>query len=131
MKIRLLTQCVLIPCAAWLLMLGSSAMAADVTGTWKWTTERNGQTMETTLKLKQEGEKLTGTMSGRQGTETAIEEAKIDGDKVTFKVTREYNGNKMVIQFEGKIDGDTIKGERKTERDGQTQAREWEAKREK
>ena len=126
MKIRML-----IPCVAGLLMMGSVALAADFTGTWKWTTERNGQTMETTLKLKQEGEKLSGSMSGRQGTETAIEDAKIDGDKVSFKVTREFNGNKMVIQFEGKIDGDTIKGERKTERDGQTQTREWEAKREK
>ena len=48
---------------------GRPATAADATGTWKWTVERDGNTIETTLKLKQDGEKLTGTIRGRQGGE--------------------------------------------------------------
>jgi hypothetical protein len=112
--------------------LGTPALAADVTGTWKWSVERNGQTFETTLKLKQDGDKLTGTISGRQGAnDTEITDGKVTGDTVTFKVTREFNGNKVVQTYQGKISGDTIKGERKSERDGETQTREWEAKREK
>ena len=63
----------------------------DVTGTWKWTVERNGNTIETTLKLKQDGEKLTGTMSGRQGSnDIEIEDGKVAGDAVSFKVTRMF-----------------------------------------
>ena len=111
--------------------VGAPVSAADVTGSWKWTVERNGNTIETTLKLKQDGEKLTGTISGPQGSETEIADGKVSGDTVSFKVTREFNGNKVVQQFEGKLSGDTIKGERKSERDGQTQTREWEAKRSK
>src|SRR3954453_16369689 len=111
--------------------IGASARAADVTGTWKWTVERDGNSYETTLKLKQDGEKLTGTMSGRQGTETAIEDGKVTGDTITFKVTREFGDNKVVQMYQGKLSGDTIKGERKSNRDGQDQTREWEAKREK
>jgi hypothetical protein len=111
--------------------LGAPALAADVTGTWKWSVERNGQTFATTLKLKQAGEKLTGTITGRQGNETEIEEGKVVGDTVSFKVTREFGGNKVVQAYQGKLSGDTIKGDIKFERNGETQTREWEAKREK
>jgi type V secretory pathway adhesin AidA len=110
---------------------GVPALAADVAGTWKWSVERNGQTFETTLKLMQDGEKLTGqVINVRDGNETKtdIEDGKISGDTVTFKVTREFNGNKVVISYEGKVSGDTIKGESSRERDGQTMKREWEAK---
>src|SRR5262249_11908998 len=88
----------------------AGAKAADVTGTWKWSVERNGQTFEQTLKLKQEGAKLTGALLGRQGNETAIEDGKVDGDEVSFTVTRTFNDNKIVQKFKGKVSGDTIKG---------------------
>jgi len=110
---------------------GTPVLAAEATGTWKWTVERNGNTFETTLKLKQEGEKLTGKITGRQGNETEIEDGKVKDDTVSFKVTREFNGNKVVMTYQGKLSGDTIKGDTKFERDGQEQKREWEAKREK
>jgi hypothetical protein len=108
---------------------GSVALAADATGTWKWTVERNGNTIEQTLKLKQDKDQLTGTMIGRQGSETAIEDGKVSNDTVSFKVTREFSGNKIVIKYEGKVSGAMIKGEAKVERDGETQTRPWEAKR--
>jgi hypothetical protein len=110
---------------------GADDKKADVTGTWKWSVERNGQTFETTLKLKQDGEKVTGTITGRQGNETEIEDGKIKGEAVSFKVTREFNGNKVVMSYQGKLSGDSIKGDTKFERDGDTQTREWEAKRSK
>src|SRR3954470_16650888 len=82
---------------------GADEKKADVTGTWKWSVERNGNTIETTLKLKQDGEKLTGTISGRQGNETAIEDGKVKGDDVSFQVTRTFNDNKFVMKYEGKL----------------------------
>lgn len=113
--------------------LAFQAVAADKkndpTGTWKWSfTGQNGQTRETTLKLKLDGDKLTGTVSGRNG-ETAIEEAKIKDDVISFQVTREFNGNKFTQKFNGKISGDSIKGKIESERDGQPQSRDWDAKR--
>src|SRR5258707_11590310 len=87
--------------------VGNPAAAADVTGTWKWSVERNGQTFETTLKLKQDGEKLTGTISGRQGSnDTEIEDGKVKGEDVSFKVTRTFNDNKIVMTYKGKLSGD-------------------------
>src|SRR5690242_19863220 len=35
------------------------------TGTWRYTTEVNGQSFETTIKLKLDGDKLTGTVTAR------------------------------------------------------------------
>jgi len=119
-------------CAASLVIV-STALAADAdpTGTWKWTQARGDQTREVTLKLKLEGGKLTGSMPGRQNTETQIEEGKFENGKVSFKVTREFNGNKIVSVYNGELKEDTIKGTVETERDGQKRSREWEAKREK
>jgi hypothetical protein len=104
---------------------------ADPTGTWKWSTTFNNQTRESTLKLKLEGDKLTGAMLGRNNQETAIENAKYENGKVSFDVTRERNGEKFTIKYSGEVSGDTIKGKTTFERDGQARERDWEAKREK
>lgn len=121
--------------------------AANVTGTWIITQQgRNGNTMETTLKLKQDGEKLTGTVkpparggqggNGGAGGNTPrsmeIEDGKITSSgELTFKVTRENSqGNKMVSTYHGKVEGDTIKGTIESEgRNGQSRTRDFEAKR--
>ncbi len=99
------------------------------TGTWKWTVTVRNQKRETTLKLKLEGDKLTGAIVGRDNKDIPIEEAKYKDGEVSFKVTRERNGQKSTTSYEGKLDGDTIKGKAKFDRNGQPQSRDWEAKR--
>ena len=87
-----------------------------------------------TLKLKVEGDKVTGkvTSPGRQGgdpVETEIKDGKIKGDEVSFTVTREFNGNTMTQKYNGKVTADAITGKIESERNGQPQSRDWEAKR--
>lgn len=103
----------------------------DPTGTWKWSVTFNDQTREQTLKLKLDGDKLTGSMVGRNNNETAIEDASFKDGEVKFSVTRERNNQKSTTKYSGKLDGDTIKGKTEFERNGQAQSRDWEAKREK
>ncbi|MCI0535398.1 MAG: hypothetical protein L0Z50_09220 [Verrucomicrobiales bacterium] len=117
-----------------LLIVCSRAQAedqkADPTGTWTWTaTTQGGETRQASMKLKLEGEKLTGTVTGRN-TDAAISEAKLAGDEISFNVVRERNGNKFTQKYIGKISGDTVKGKIEFERNGETVRREWEAKRE-
>ena len=109
------------------------ALAAEnVAGTWKWTTNFGGQSRDSTVKLKMEGDKLSGVyVGGQSNTETPIEEATIKDDVVSFKVTRERDGQKRVTKYSGKLAGDTITGKSERERDGQTQSSEWVAKRQK
>jgi len=106
------------------------ALAEDATGTWKWTVTFNNNTREATLKLKQEGEKLTGTMLGRNNQETPIDSGTIKDDKVSFSVTREFNGQKFTQKYSGTLKGDSITGKVETE-GGQVPSRDWEAKRQK
>jgi hypothetical protein len=117
--------------AVFSLVLVDAATAADPTGTWKWSVTFGDQTREQTLKLKLDGDKLTGAMVGRNNQETAIGDATFKDDTVSFTVTRERDGNKFVTKYTGKVEGDTIKGKSERERDGQKQESDWNAKREK
>jgi hypothetical protein len=121
--------------AALVLAFGATAGVAraddkpNPTGTWKWKVKFNDQEREFTLKLKQDGDKLTGAMVGRDNKDTPIEEAKFSDGEVSFKVTRERNGQKFVTKYTGKVTGDTIKGKTEFERNGETMSRDWEATR--
>jgi hypothetical protein len=112
-------------------LAGAQDKKADPTGTWKWTVERGGQKREQTLKLKLDGDKLTGAMVGRNNMETAIEDGKYKDGEVSFTVTRERQGNKIVSKYKGKVEGDTLKMTSETEVGGETRKQEIEAKREK
>ena len=122
--------------AAWVITatcLSGLVLADDTnpTGTWKWSVTFNNQTREATLKLKLEGDTLTGSMLGRNNQETAIENATYKDGEVAFTVTCERNGQKFTQKYKGKVSGDTLKGKIEFERNGEAQSRDWEAKREK
>ncbi|MEO8350912.1 MAG: hypothetical protein ABI680_04220 [Chthoniobacteraceae bacterium] len=111
--------------------------APSATGTWTWTTpgRNGGAERKTTLTLTQDGEKVTGKLSspGRDGTarETEISEGTVKGADVAFKVTREFNGNKMVLNYSGKLTADAITGKIESkDRDGNDRSRDWTAKKE-
>jgi hypothetical protein len=70
-------------------------------------------------------------MPGRNNTETAIEEGTFEAGKISFKVTRERNGQKNTSTYTGELKDDTIKGKIEGERNGEKFSRDWEAKREK
>jgi hypothetical protein len=137
---HLFTSLLTIATAALALSVIGPAQAADkkADGTWTWSVpgRNGGEARKSTLKLKTEGDKLTGKISapGRQGAaarEVDIEDGKIKGDEVSFKVVREFNNNKITQKYNGKIEGDTIKGKVEFDRNGEAQSRDWEAKREK
>jgi hypothetical protein len=103
---------------------------AKATGTWTWTFKRqDGEEVTSTLKVKQEGEKLTGKLDSF-GSEVDVQEGKVDKDgNLSFQVSREFGGNTVTIKYKGKVDGDTMKLTSEFERDGEVRKREFEAKR--
>ena len=109
---------------------GLARAAESPTGTWKWEVKVNDQTIDLSLKLKQEGDKLTGALTG-PGGETEIQDGKYKDGDLSFTVVRERNGQKMTFKYTGKVSGDTIKGKTDIDRDGQTSSRDWDAKRSK
>jgi hypothetical protein len=113
--------------------VGTARAAEDPTGTWKWTVKIGENSFEAALKLKLEGDKLTGALGGGQSNqETPISEASFKDGKVSFTVVRERDGQKVTIKYNGTLSGDTITG--KSERagqGGQKQTTDWVAKRQK
>jgi hypothetical protein len=106
-----------------------AAEKPNATGTWKWSfTAQNGDTFESTAKLKQDADKLTGTVNGRFG-EAEITDGAVKDDEIHFTIKRERDGQAFVVKYTGKISGDTIKGKTEFQRDGNNTTRDWEAKR--
>jgi len=103
---------------------------ANPNGTWKYTAEVNGQSIDITIKLKLQDGKLTGSVSAFD-METKIQNGKYNNGAVSFTVHREMDGNKFTIKYRGTIKGDTFSGKRELVRDGQTNTREFVAKRSK
>jgi hypothetical protein len=69
-----------------LIVCSVAAFAADVTGTWTGTTKGpDGGDMNLTMNFKQDGAKLTGTVTGPQG-DVEITDGKVDGDNISFNV---------------------------------------------
>jgi len=115
--------------AALSVIVVASAWAADAGGKWKWSQMRGQNTVEMVLELKLDGEKLTGNVTAGD-MKTEIKEGTIKGADVSFVVERTRNdGTTTKTVYSGKLDGDTIKGETTTNRNGQDQKREWMASR--
>ncbi len=112
------TRCFLLAAPILILCAASSTAAqdkqSDLTGTWTWSQEGPGGQMDFTLKLKQDGEKLTGTITGFGGEETPIEEGKAKDGAFSFKVSREFGGRPFVTTYTGKLSEGRLKAKAET-----------------
>src|SRR5688572_1152766 len=99
-----------------LALFSISALAADVTGTWKaeFNTQRGLQ--KYTYTLKQDGTSVTGKANAeRDGEkrEAELKEGKVEGDTVTFVEPLKIQDNELRITYTGKVTGNEIKFTRK------------------
>jgi hypothetical protein len=101
----------------------------DISGTWKWMMQRpNGGGREVTLNLKQDGEKLSGTITG-MGGETEIQAGTFKDGVIAFKVVRSRGGMETTTTYTGRFEGETLKGKFETDTGGRKIPRDWEAHR--
>lgn len=119
-------------------VLGGAGVAQDgansPTGTWKWTTKsKDGKERETTLKLKADGTKLTGTISGfgKDAKDSEIEDGSFKDGEVRFSVTRTFKDQKNTSKYTAKVTGDVLKGTIEGSFGGKDSKRDFEAKRSK
>jgi hypothetical protein len=108
-----------------LLVVACVAFAADVTGKWTYETpgRQGGPARATTITLKQDGNKLTGSVPGMGGRgrgggggdaaapppDQDISNGKVDGNNISFEVKRATPNGDFVTKYEGTLDGDSLK----------------------
>jgi len=99
---HLMTKKFILP-AVLLLGISGAALAADIDG--KWTAEVEGRrgTVTQTLVLKASGSALSGSFEGARGGAVDISDGTIDGNNVSFKVIRDFNGNQFTQQYQGTL----------------------------
>lgn len=83
-----------------------AAGMAMVGGDWDGSADVMGQEIKFTLKLKQEGDKVTGSSASEQG-EAPVSNGVVKGDMISFSLDTP-NG---AVVFKGKVTGNAISGE--------------------
>ena len=100
------------------------ALGADIDG--KWTTEMTTRgkdkskemTVRTTFNLKADGAKLSGTATmeaNGRSRDLPVQDGKIDGNKFSFTTVQKGRDGEMKVLWEGTVEGDELRGERKME----------------
>ncbi len=97
------------------LMFAGALLAADISGNWSGTLQAGDSPVPLSFALKQDGEKLTGTVTHPDGPPLTLNEGKVQGDKLSFFVTAEMNGTPTKFIGNGVIKGEEIALTIKTE----------------
>jgi hypothetical protein len=106
------------------------AKPAQIAGKWEISREGRNGTTTSPVTFEQEGDKLKGTVAGREGREFPLT-GKVEGNKVQFSFQAPSmggpggSGETRTVEYSGTVDGDAISGEVETPRG----KRSWTAKR--
>lgn len=86
-------------------------LAADVAGKWKADFQTaDGQKGQNVFTFFVDGEKLTGTVySSLAQSDAKIEDGRVQGDAITFAITRNMGGSEARFRYKGRVTGDEIK----------------------
>lgn len=109
----------------------SKNVAIDPSGEWSWERRVGLKTVEESLSLKLEGNKLSGVLKTQNGP-IDIEDAVVDGRRITFQVKpAQLRG--AILDFDAQIDAAEIKGKATftIEKVGKSQSFPWVAHRSK
>jgi enterochelin esterase-like enzyme len=106
-------------------LVSLSAVAADITGTWKAEFKTQRGLQKYTFTLKQDGTSVTGKANvEREGEKRKAEfkDGKVSDDTVTFVEPLKIQDNEIEITYTGKISGNEIKFTRKVGDFGSSEA---------
>ena len=126
LKAILSAALVLVVCA-----LGVAANQADPVGTWKCEYNIGDQKRTSTLTIKKDGDKLTGTMSWPDQKEAPLKDLKLKDGELTFCAEQVLMDNKFNIEYKFVVNGDALKGKGTLDIGGEKRDFDIEGKREK
>lgn len=103
-----MTRRILCATAVLCTLFAVSALAADISGNWSGTLQAGGDAIPLAFVFKQDGEKLTGTVTHPQSEPLPLKEGKVQGDKISFNVMAEMNGTPTKFLVQGAVKADEI-----------------------
>jgi beta-glucosidase len=105
--------------------------SANLTGEWIWTIrDMNGNPVEAPMILKQEGNSVTGKFARGPDRWLEIENGKVNGREFSWTVKRDRpDGATMTYEMSGRLEGNQITGQARTQMDGNDITVDWSAKR--
>jgi len=112
-------------------LAGAANDKAEPVGTWKCEYEIGGQQRTSTLTIKKDEDKLSGTMSWTDQKDEPLKDVKLKEGTLTFSAVRKLMGNEITVEYTLTIDGDKFKGKGAADFGGQKQEYDIEGKREK
>ena len=111
--------------------LAVASTQADPVGTWKCEYSIGDQKRTSTLMIKKDGDKLTGTMSWPDQKDTPLKDVKSKDGELTFSAERVLQDRKFNIEYKFMVNGDALKGKGTLDVGGEKRDFEIEGKREK
>jgi hypothetical protein len=98
-----------------LLCLALAGPAADreasVVGRWDLTVQGTEETYPSWLEVRHSGRTLVGAFVGRFGSVRPVSRVEVANGRVRFTVPPQYEDRKDDLRFEGRLEGDTLRGE--------------------
>jgi hypothetical protein len=104
-------------------LAGAADDKAEPVGTWKCEYEIGGQKRTSTLMIKKDGDKLSGTLSWTDQKDEPLKDVKLKEGTLTFSAVRKLMGNEITVEYTLTVDGDKLKGKGASEFGGEK--REW------
>jgi hypothetical protein len=94
-----------------LLMVAASVFGADVSGGWQGTLNGGGSSVGTYVVLKTIAGQLSGTVGpDKNNQQQRIENARISGDKVSFRSSMHTPDTTVTFDYDLTLDGDAMHG---------------------
>jgi hypothetical protein len=90
------------------MLVAVPARAADVDGKWSGSLDTPMGAVQVGFNLKADGTTLSGTTTGPDGSEIAIKNGKVEGDKVSFLVSIDFGGMTLDLNYTGVVKPDEI-----------------------
>ena len=81
---------------------------ANATGRWKWNST-GGRQGAFVLEMEQRYQEIRGALT-QEGQQSALADAKLTGDRITFRIEQDAGGRKTAREFAGTISGNSITG---------------------
>jgi len=98
---------------------------ANATGTWKWRSP-DGRRAAFMLKVEQSYQAIRGTLT-QEDQQSTLTDAKLTGDRITFRIEQDSGGRKTAREFAGTISGNSITGTISSTEGPRAQNNRWKA----